>query len=132
MDYVWLVNQDVTPQLHQLNLPVGTGGALVYMPPGGLSQSPYGTLYGRPVLESEYCSTLGTVGDIILFSPSQYQMIDKGGVQSAMSIHVRFIYDEQVFRFVYRIDGKPLWHQPLTPYQGTNTQSPFVTLATRA
>lgn len=131
-DYVWLVNQDCGPELHALNLPVGTGGALVYMPPGGLSQSPYGTLYGRPVIESEYCSTLGTVGDIILFSPSQYQMIDKGGIQSATSIHVRFIYDEQVFRFVYRIDGKPLWHQPLTPFQGTNTQSPFVTLATRA
>ena len=130
-DYVWLINQDVTPQLHQLNLPVGTGGALVYMPPGGLSQSPYGSLYGRPVIEIEYCSTVGTVGDVILFSPSAYQMIDKGGVQSAVSIHVLFTTDQSVFRFVLRVDGKPLWHQPLTPYQGTKTQSPFITLATR-
>lgn len=130
-DYVWLINQDCTPQLFQMNLPVGTSGSLVYMPPGGLSGAPYGTLYGRPVLEMEYCSTLGTVGDIVLFSPSEYQMIDKGGIQSAVSIHVRFLYDEQTFRFVMRIDGQPLWHQPLTPFQGTVTQSPFVALASR-
>jgi len=130
-DYVWLVNQDVGPQLHQLNLPVGTGGALVYMPAGGLSQSPYGTLYNRPVLEVEYCSTVGSQGDIILASLSQMQFIDKGGIQSAVSMHVRFIYDEQTFRFVYRVDGTPLWHQPLTPYQGTDTVSPFVVLDDR-
>jgi HK97 family phage major capsid protein len=131
-DYIWLINQDVEPQLHQMNLPVGTGGALVYMPPGGLSQSAYGTLYGKEVIPVEYCPTLGTVGDIILVSPSQYQMVEKGGIQSAMSIHVRFIFDEQTFRFVMRLDGQPLWHNALTPFQGTNTVSPFVALATRS
>jgi len=88
-------------------------------------------LYNRPVLEVEYASTVGTVGDIILAALSQMQFIDKGGVQSAASIHVRFLYDEQVFRFIYRVDGKPLWHNTLTPYQGNNTVSPFVTLASR-
>jgi HK97 family phage major capsid protein len=131
-DYVWLINQDVTPQLHQMNLGVGTGGQLTYMPPGGLSSSSYGALYGRPVIENEYSSTLGTVGDIVLASLSEYQMIEKGGIQSASSIHVRFIYDEQVFRFVYRVDGGPKWSAALTPFQGTNTVSPFVTLAVRA
>jgi HK97 family phage major capsid protein len=129
-DYVWLINQQVTPQLWQMNLGAGAAGVLTYMPAGGLSAAPYATLMGRPVLELEYCSLLGNVGDIILFSPSQYQMIDKGGVQSAMSIHVRFIFDEQTFRFVYRIDGRPLWQLPLTPFTGA-AQSPFVTLAAR-
>lgn len=131
LDYVWLINQDALPQLIQMSLAVGTGGQLVYMPPGGLSAAPYATLNGRPLLELEYCSTLGTVGDIILFSPSGFQMIDKGGIQTASSIHVRFIFDEQAFRWVMRLDGKPLHEQPLTPFQGTNTQSQFVTLATR-
>jgi len=130
-DYVWMVNQDVVPQLIQMNLGVGTGGALVYMPPGGLSGAPYGTLFGRPVLESEYCDTVGDVGDIILASWSEYQMIEKGGVQSASSIHVRFVYDESVFRFVYRVDGQPKWALPLTPYQSTITQGPFVVLEAR-
>lgn len=130
-DYIWLINQDVLPQLMQMSLAVGTGGQLVYMPPGGLSAAPYATLNGRPLLELEYCSTLGTVGDIILFSPMGYQMIDKGGIQTASSIHVRFIFDEQVFRFVMRLDGKPLHEEALTPFQGNNTVSPFVTVATR-
>jgi HK97 family phage major capsid protein len=131
-DYVWLVNQDVTPQLIQMNLGAGVGGgALTYMPPGGLSGLPYGTLFGRPVIESEYADTVGDVGDIILMAPSQYKMIDKGGVQQASSIHVAFLTDETVFRFVYRVDGEPSWAAPLTPYLSALTQSPFVALAAR-
>lgn len=128
----WLINQDVEPQLYQLNVGVGTGGSLVFMPPGGLSAAPYATLYGRPVLPIEYCQTLGTEGDIILADMSEYQMIEKGGIQSASSIHVRFVYDESVFRFVWRVDGEPKWNSDLTPFKGTNTQSPFVTLKVRA
>jgi HK97 family phage major capsid protein len=125
-DYVWLVNQDIMPQLMTM---AGTYQYL-WMPQGGLSQAPYSTLMGIPMLEVEYASTMGTVGDITLAALSQYQAIDKGGVQSASSIHVAFLTDQQVFRFVYRVDGAPMWHSPLTPFKGTNTQSPFVTLAT--
>jgi HK97 family phage major capsid protein len=131
-DYVWMINQDVTPQLIQMNLGVGTGGALTYMPPGGLSGSMYGTLFGRPVIEIEQCPTLGTVGDIALCSWSEYIAIQKGGVQSASSIHVRFIFDESVFRFVLRVDGQPGWNSALTPMNSTVTQGPFVVLATRS
>jgi len=134
-DYVWLINQDVGPQLMQMNLGVGTGGQLTYMPPGGLSASPYGSLFGRPVIEIEQCSTVGDVGDILLCSWSEYQMISKGGVQNASSIHVRFIFDETVFRFVYRCDGTPKWSLPITPYKTAATaltQGPFVALAARA
>lgn len=131
-DYIWLVNQDVTPQLHSMSVAVGTGGNLVYMPPGGLSGLPYATLYGRPVLEVEYCQTLGTAGDIILFSPGEYAAIDKGGIESASSIHVNFTTGEQVFRFVYRFDGQPKWNSALTPLNGSNTVSPYVMTATRS
>ena len=131
-NYVWLFNQDVEPELDNLSYPVGTGGALVYMPPGGLSGNPYGMIKGRPAFPVEYCPTLGTVGDIMLVDLSQYQMIEKGGIEAASSIHVRFVYDETVFRFVYRVDGEPKWDSALTPFQGTNTVSPFVVLATRA
>jgi len=129
---VWLINQDVTPQLWTMSVAVGTGGVAVYMPAGGLSGQPYATLFGRPVIEIEQCSTLGTVGDIILADLGEYLVIEKGGIESASSIHVRFIYDETAFRFVYRIDGQPAWNAALTPYQGSNTTSPFVALATRS
>ena len=129
---VWFINQDVEPQLFTMGIMVGVGGSPVYMPPGGASAAPYGTLFGRPVVPIEQCQTLGDAGDIILGDFSQYILIDKGGVQSASSIHVRFVNDESVFRFVYRVDGQPIWNSALTPFKGSNTLSPFVRLAARA
>ena len=128
---VWLISQDIEPQLFSMALAVGTGGVPVYMPAGGISGAPYGTLMGRPVLPIEQCDNIGDVGDIILADLSQYIMIDKGGVQQASSIHVNFTTDETAFRFVYRVDGQPWWRSALTPFNGGNTQSPFINLAAR-
>ena len=128
---IWAINQDIEPQLFTMSLAVGVGGVPVYLPAGGASASPYGTLFGRPVVPIEHASTLGTIGDISLLDLSQYLMIDKGGIQSASSIHVQFTTDQSAFRFVYRCDGQPMWNLPLTPANGTNTLSPFVQLATR-
>ncbi len=134
LNAVWYINQDIEPQLHLMNVAVGTGGQMVYMPPGGLSASPYATLYGRPVIAIEQCQTLGTSGDIILADLSQYALIEKGGLQAASSIHVKFIYDETTFRFVMRNNGQPLWSSALTPFKGgaTKTLSPFVVLDDRS
>ncbi len=87
---------------------------------------------GRPVIPLEYCATLGTVGDIMLADWSQYAVIDKGAIQSASSMHVQFTTDEMAFRFTYRIDGQPTWDSALTPFKGSDTQSPFIKLATRS
>lgn len=128
---VWLINQEVEPQLYDMGLMLGTGGTPVFMPPTGITGSMYSTLFGRPIIPIEHCSALGTVGDIVLADFSQYITIDKGGLDSASSIHVRFVYDETVFRFVYRFDGQPIWETVLTPAKGTLTYSPFVVLAAR-
>jgi HK97 family phage major capsid protein len=125
-DYVWFAAPNIMPQLIQMTV----GQMPVYMPPGGLSGSQYGTIYGKPLIETEYNPGLGTVGDLLLVSPSQYALIQKGGIQSASSIHVQFLTDETAFRFVYRVDGEPAWNSDLTPYNGTtDTVSPFVALA---
>lgn len=128
---VWLMNQDAEPQLAALNGPVGTGGDLVYMPPGGLSAAPYATLKGRPILTTEYNDALGTPGDLMLVDLSQYTLVDKGGVRAETSMHVAFLTDEMVFRITYRCDGKSPWHAPMAPFKGTLTKSPFVALAQR-
>jgi HK97 family phage major capsid protein len=128
---VWYINQDVEPQLYGMSMDVGTGGVPVYMPAGGLSGAMYGTLFGRPVIPIEQADTVGDQGDVILADMSQYALIEKGGIQSASSIHVAFLTDEQVFRFVYRVDGQSLWNSALTPFQGANTLSPFVVLDAR-
>ena len=132
---VWLINQNVEPQLFTMSLAVGTGGIPVYMPAGGLSGQPYATLFGRPVIAIEQAATLGDLGDIIFADlAGGYILAEKGGIQSDMSIHVRFIYDESVFRFVLRIDGQPVRASVLAPYKGSSTndtQSHFIALAAR-
>lgn len=129
---VWIINQDCEPALYGMSHITGTGGGPVYLPAGGASSEPYAALFGRPVVPIEQCQTLGTTGDIMLCDFSQYLLADKGAVKSDVSIHVRFIYDESVFRFVYRVDGQPALSSAITPFKGTNTLSPFVKLDTRA
>ena len=124
---LWYINQELEPLLYTLQV----GDKPVYIPAGGLSDTPYASLFGRPVLPLEQCSALGEVGDILLADASQYMLIDKGGINAASSIHVRFLYDENVFRFIYRCDGQPIWNKPVTPYRGSATLSPFVALAKR-
>jgi HK97 family phage major capsid protein len=126
-DYVWLINQDVTPQLDQMyvtsTLPV-PANFFVYGPDGIMRMK------GKPVLEVEYAQTMGTKGDILLASLSQYQAASKGDVKSGVSIYTEYLKDEAIFKFTYRIDGQPSWNSALTPLHGSNTQSPFVALAT--
>lgn len=123
-DYVWFVNPAVYPQL--LNMTIGQ---MPVFAPSIRPDIPYGTLLGRPVIENEYCPNLGTVGDILLASPSAYALIIKGGVEAASSIHIKFDYDETCFRFVYRVDGQPYYNAAITAYDGINTVSPFIALA---
>ena len=124
-DYVWFVSSTIFPQL--MNLAIGTMPA--YMPPGGLSGAPYGTIFGRPVIETEYNPSLGTAGDIVLAAPSQYALITKGGIKSASSIHVKFTTDETAFRFVYRVDGEPTWNAKVSSYYASSDYvSPFIGL----
>ena len=132
---IWLINQNIEPQLFTMSLAVGTGGIPIYMPAGGLSGQPYATLFGRPVIAIEQAATLGDVGDIIFADlAGGYLLAEKGGIQSDMSIHVRFEYDESVFRFVLRVDGQPVRATALAPYKGSatnDTQSHFIALAAR-
>lgn len=128
---VWLINQEIEPELFTMGIAVGAAGIPVYMPANGVSGQPYGTLFGRPVLPIEHCSALGDVGDIILADFSQYLLADKGAMQTASSIHVQFLTDETAFRVTYRVDGQPARASVITPFKGTNTLSSFVTLAAR-
>lgn len=129
---VWLIHQDTENQLMSLSLGIGTAGMPAYLPPGGLSDKPYGTIMGRPVMPVEFCQTLGTVGDIILADLSQYVTLRKGETQQETSIHVAFTTAEQAFRVIFRVDGQVWWTSSLQPKNGSNTLSPFVALATRA
>jgi HK97 family phage major capsid protein len=97
---------------------------------------PYNTLFGRPLVPMEACSTLGTKGDISLICPSEYGIVKDKVPQIEISSHVNFVTGEIALRYVLKINGQPKWNQPVTPENtdgtGNDTQSPFITLETRS
>lgn len=132
---VWLINQDIEPQLMQMSFPVSGGATAVpaYMPPGGLADAPYGRLFNRPVIATESTQALGTTGDIILADLKQYLSLTKvGGLRQDVSMHLWFDYDITAFRFVLRVGGKPWWETPITPRNSQLTRSPYIALEDRA
>ena len=75
---------------------------------------------------------LGDTGDIMLCDwKNGYIAIDKGGMKNDVSMHVRFIYGEQTFRFTYRIDGQPVLASAITPFDGGDTVGHFIKLDAR-
>jgi HK97 family phage major capsid protein len=130
-DVIFLYNQELLPYL--VNATIGTNGTVpLFIGAGGLVNRPFDTILGKPAFASEQCEAVGTPGDIVAVAPSQYHMTDKGGPQTAMSLHVRFLFDEAVLRITQRVDGKPVWNTTVTPYKGANARSPFITLAVRS
>lgn len=137
---VWLANQDCEVALENMSRKVknvaGTenvGGWPVYTPPGGISDRPYGTIKGRPVIFTEACSTLGTVGDIVLaYLPGYFVPYKAGGMREAMSMHLWFDQGVTAMRWTFRLGGQPWLSAPLARRSGSNTFSHFVALETRS
>jgi hypothetical protein len=111
-----------------MTIPVGTGGAPVFLPPNGAAGQPYMTLLNKPLFplsSAQHPDLSVTLSSLTLMSI----YFNKGGIESAASIPVRFLYDEMTLRWVYRFDGGPIRNKVLTPYKGSATLGPFVTLA---
>ncbi len=136
---VWLVSPDAFPQLATMALTVGTGGAPVWLPNG--NDSPYSTLLGRPVIITEKVNaisnsanvgTAGTIGsDVNFVDFSQYLVGDRMAMSAAASTEYRFGNDITAYRVIERVDGRPWMQSAITPRNGGNTLSPFVTLGAR-
>lgn len=135
----WYINQDLEIVLMQIMLQTGsitgegtTGswGMPLYTPPGAYGNQ-RATLLGLPVEPNEHCAAVGSVGDIVLADMSQYLIIERAGVTKQSSIHVRFDYDETVFKFSWRVGGRPDWMSSIEAYKGSTKRSPYVALAAR-
>lgn len=125
----WLTNRDTVPQLATITI----GDKPSWTPPNGLISAPGGYLLGYPIRFSEHAKTLGDKGDIQLISPKGYYAARRtAGVQFASSMHLFFDYNMQAFRWTFRFAGQPHLSAPVSPANGSNTKSHFVTLDERA
>jgi HK97 family phage major capsid protein len=127
---VWLVNQDTLPEFLTMTL----GDKPIWTPPAeGFKKAPGGLLFGRPVMFTDQCDTLGTVNDIMFVNPKGFYLVNKRqGVKFASSIHLYFDFDTQAFKWTFRLGGQPYLSSAVSPNKGSATRSHFVTLATRA
>lgn len=126
---VWLANHDCMPQLMQLALVSGSATISMYQP--SLQEDHPDMLLGRPIFYTEYCQTLGDSGDLVLGNWTQYLEGLYQPLQSAESVHVRFLNNERAFRLSLRNAGAPWWRSALTPKNSSSTLSPFVVLEAR-
>lgn len=128
-DAIWLANHDTRPQLSVLAIPVGVGGTLIYQPSATVGFPDM--LHGIPVFYTEHASKLGDLGDLMLTNWSQYLDGLYQPLQSAESVHVRFLNHERAFKMWLRNAGAPWWRSALTPAQSAVTMSPMVILEAR-
>jgi HK97 family phage major capsid protein len=127
---VWLINQDLEPQLDMLDFrPTAAAPTTpmipTYLPGNTISGPGYSTLKGRPVIPCEACQKLGDVGDIILVDLAQYMTAMKQGgeVRTDVSIHLFFDQGVTAFRFIMRVAGQPWWNSPIKSAYGTVDRS---------
>lgn len=132
---VWVAHQSTLPDLLQMNDNSGNqtdfgAGRLIWasIDQGAALDFP-ATILGRPVFFTEKVPALGSQGDISLIDFSMYLLGKRMEVEIAVSPHVRFLNNQMVWRVVWRGDGQPWLHNPITLADGTFTVSPFVTLA---
>lgn len=128
---VWRINQDVFPQLIQLQ---DTAGRNIWYPPtSDIKGAPGGTILGRPVQFSEPNPTVGDAGDIEFINPQGYALATKqgGGIDFASSIHLWFDQGIEALRWTFRVGGQPYLSAAVSPAKGSVTRSHFVGLAAR-
>ena len=124
---MWIANPAYITTLQGYTI----GNWPVYLPPGGISASPLGTLFGRPIIFSELCAAVGTEGDIMCFTPDQVYAVTKSdGLRADQSVQFAFDQDLTAFRFFIRAAIKHKWSAPITR-PDTTTASSVVTLQTR-
>jgi HK97 family phage major capsid protein len=121
---VWMCNHDVLPELMDL----GGSDKNVWTP--SAVEGVMFQIYGRPLVVTDKCPALSAAGDIMLINWSEYLVGQYGATTSEESIHVRFEYNENCFRFYKMNDGRGWWKSVLTPKAGS-TKSPFVILGAR-
>ena len=129
---VWLAHIDTFPQLATMSLAVGTGGSAIWMNNG--VEGPPMTILGRPVIFTEKMQTVGGGGsgkDIAFVDFSYYLIGDRQQMRAESSSHAQFAADITVFRIIERVDGRGWLQSAITPRNGSNTLSPFVTLDER-
>lgn len=127
----WVANINTFVQLQSMAMSVGTGGAPIWLNNG--AEGPPARILGRPVDFTEKVPGLGSAGDISYVDLSYYAIGDQMAATMESSRDFLFSTNKTAFRYVQRVDGRPMLLSALTPVNdSTNTLSAFVNIAQRS
>lgn len=129
---IWTMHPDVMAELPEVYLAGTHTDKFLYMPEDGIYSTGYDRLFGREIIESDYCSALGTKGDVLYWNPLEYLEITKGGIETAASIHVAFDTAQMAFRAISYANGMCKYDQGISLVNSSVARASYVTLATRA
>lgn len=125
---IWVAHPDCELQFQGMKM----NDQNIWMPEGGLADTPYQRILGRPVIYDDNCSALGSKGDVNLWDLQQYMLVKKGSARQDWSMHVEFLTDQMCFRMVLRLNGAPKSNKKIKLKNTSLERSAFVTLAARA
>lgn len=123
---IWIANHDTYEKIAAAHVAGTNSDVFLFSPARGIDVPD--TLLGRPIIFTEHASSLGTKGDLMLVNWAEYLEGIYQPMQSAESIHVRFVEHERAFKFWMRNAGVPWWKAAITPVNGTNTLSAYIAL----
>jgi len=123
----WFMSHKQYASLLNLTAPAASGGAGYAFPimTVDAANPTKQKLFGLPINIIEQAAATNVAGSIILANWSQYAIVTKGTMtpQVAMSLHVKFDSNQQVYRFITRLGGSPLLYSKVQLVDGTNVSS---------
>jgi len=126
-NYVWLCQRvGILPQLMTMT----NGAGQLIWSDNARDGIPAPRLAGVPIFFNEISPALGSAGDLRLVNLDYYLI--KPGMGAAIksdNTYGNFLSGIETLKVTYYSDGKPWLTSPLTLRDGTNTVSPFVSLA---
>lgn len=125
----WVASIDTFPQLAELTFtPSGGTPVPVMLWQMNAVGAPELQVMGRPIEFTEKVGPLGSTADIGLYDFSQYLIGDRRSMNIESSNDYLFGTDNTAYRMLSRVDGQPWMRKAITPHNGGNTLSPYVTL----
>lgn len=130
---VWYFSPTCKKALMSFNLAIGTGGSLAVVASGDSVSPVPKTLFGIPVVFTEHCSPIGTLGDVILACPPAFIL----GVRSPLAIQMNpwgdtaWTKNLTSMRGEMRIAGQSQLDKKLTLRDGATEVSPWIVMETR-
>ena len=122
---VWVINKSCTLELFNL---ADANGNNIWLPNQNVAGSVGTSIFGAPVLFSQYNPVLGSEGDVMLVDGSAYLLGQNADVRLEASRDFAFDTDLITYRIAWRGNGKPMITAPIKLADGTYTVSPFVVL----